>query len=714
MSAKSESGHRRLCLFLVVILAAVVALPSQGVEIAAGQATAYAGQTTSVPVRVNNSAGVSAFQLDLRYDPALLSETQVTPGPALAGNGWCFSSRLDAGRVQVLAYNDQALFLPPGEQELLRLSFRAGAAANGTQAVIEVRRALLSDAGGEEIACTTANGQVLIRRVARFAFDTVPSPQDGGPDQPVPFPVTVRALLPADQPATGYEQTCNLSDLSGALQPTQITFSDGVWAGPVTITADCRDDRLQVADGLGAVGESNPFDVVQHGILIAPRVTGVPQYSVTVPIVLRGAEGVAGIQFDLCYDPALLIFQSLALGPLLGEGWTARPSQPAPGTVRVIAYHTETQPLGAVSGVAVVLNFTVAIAAQHGATCPLVITNLILGDPQGDPMEVATFAGSFTAVRVSRFAFTEIPSPQHGDAYTPLPFTVTITTLDEADQVVDAFAGSATLSDVTGTLALSPGGGTTAWFSGGTFLGDLVISQPADTDRISCVHTLDPGATGQSNDFAVIGEADPTGDGETNVLDVVCDVSIALESYAATPAELAAADVNEDSQVDVCDVIITQNIALGIGGAPVTGAPRATAIPMRQPICLAPAATREGRLLAVPIHVDRAHGLAGFEFALDLPPGMTPVGLRAGRLLASREDWLLNCNLLAHRARVLCFQGGSQPLAGAGGCLVEVLERVEGGVAGMPSLRDPVVTGPHGEKLTCRLRASQPRRAGGH
>jgi Tol biopolymer transport system component len=431
----------------------------------------------------------------------------------------------------------------------------------------------------------------------------------------------------------------------------------------------------------------------------APDRQGVPGNPVTVPIMLDDATDVAGAQFDLVYDPAILTNAAAQKGALIAgdPDWLLAYNVIAPGRIRVLAYHNQAQPLGPGGGTIAECAFTVSASATRGQTSPLDIQNPVLSDEDGGSIPVVGIDGVFTVIAAHHFVFETIPSPQHGDAATPLPFTVTVWAKDENGNLASYYNDSAILSDLTATLDLDPGTSgiteATAPFVGGIYSGSAVVRQPIQVDRITAVDALDPTATGVSNDFAVIGEGDPTGDGQTNVLDVVRTVNIALGAMSVSEAERASADVNNDGYVDVLDVIRIQNMALGIEGV---GGEAITALRARQVGQMAGAVVAAGKppapgakKIGVPVLIDSAQGVAGFNFDLSYDSNaLSPVEVRAGALISGKADWLVNGNLAKDPLVVLCFSGQSRALSGKGGTLVEVIFAQSGGLG-----KDPVRLG---------------------
>jgi hypothetical protein len=62
---------------------------------------AQAGGTVEVPIQATGAPGIGAMQLDLVYDPAVLTPDTVTRGPVLGSNGLLEFNKDKAGRLML-------------------------------------------------------------------------------------------------------------------------------------------------------------------------------------------------------------------------------------------------------------------------------------------------------------------------------------------------------------------------------------------------------------------------------------------------------------------------------------------------------------------------------------------------------------------------------------------------------------------------------------
>lgn len=126
------------------------------------------------------------------------------------------------------------------------------------------------------------------------------------------------------------------------------------------------------------------------------NVTGAPGSRVEVPIILSSQGEVAAIEFVLAYGADLLTYQSVQAGQLIST-WAIDGNVVAPGKVRVIAYHPTLQPAPSGSGTVAVLTFQVANGATSGASCDLMLQNVVLSDANGVQLSgVNAVNGRFT------------------------------------------------------------------------------------------------------------------------------------------------------------------------------------------------------------------------------------------------------------------------------------------------------------------------------
>jgi len=139
-----------------------------------------------------------------------------------------------------------------------------------------------------------------------------------------------------------------------------------------------------------------------------PSTTAYAGDAFTLSVNVDDATGVAGFQFDLSYDGALMTFASPPRpGPLLsGLGWVVQANQINPNLLRVLGYSPTATPLAGGSGPLVALDFS---AAALGTT-PVALPSVLLGDTVGNPIPAIGVDGSVTVT---------CPGPQPAFSGTP-------------------------------------------------------------------------------------------------------------------------------------------------------------------------------------------------------------------------------------------------------------------------------------------------------
>ncbi|UCB43247.1 MAG: DUF11 domain-containing protein, partial [Dehalococcoidales bacterium] len=135
------------------------------------------------------------------------------------------------------------------------------------------------------------------------------------------------------------------------------------------------------------------------------------------------------------------------------------------------------------------------------------------GDITGDSNEFDITAGS-----LDHFVFDEISSPQVAG----VPFSITVTAVDEYGNTVTSYEGPASLSDLTGTI--SPV--TTTSFTLGVWSGDVTITTAYTDDVITAT---DGDVTGDSNEFDVI-----AGSHDHFIFDEISSPQVTGEPFSVT------------------------------------------------------------------------------------------------------------------------------------------------------------------------------------
>jgi hypothetical protein len=222
--------------------------------------------------------------------------------------------------------------------------------------------------------------------------------------------------------------------------------------------------------------------------------------------------------------------------------------------------------------------------------------------------------------------------------------------------------------------------GTVA-FLGGEWAGDIALY--ASEGRLGDVITAtDPliGAAGQSNPFNVTVKGSVNGDQVVNVLDVMKTVNIIL-GYITPPGwQYWAADLNNDGEVNVQDIILIINKIFSASGASGSSLGAASALAASSAQASAEPVVVDAEWGKSPagnpvmtITLSNAAGVAGAQVDVTYDTKRAKgVTARAGALIASDSDWSIYANDKSGKVRALAFSGSAQGLTAGKGSIVEL------------------------------------------
>lgn len=113
------------------------------------------GARIAVPISISEGGGVAAFQLDARFDTALLSLAGVRLGPdTAAAGGWILDHQvLEPGLVRILGYTFPSAGMTPGFKHVALMDFDVVAQEPIDGVPFPLSRCVLGDVGGGPIAC---------------------------------------------------------------------------------------------------------------------------------------------------------------------------------------------------------------------------------------------------------------------------------------------------------------------------------------------------------------------------------------------------------------------------------------------------------------------------------------------------------------------------------------------------------------------------------
>jgi hypothetical protein len=216
-------------------------------EICNGRAIGEPGTRVSVPITLNEGDGVAGFQVDLNYNPAVLTPVAVMLGAdtALAGGWSVVMAPVGPGVLRILGESNPPAGLGPGPKEMAWIEFDIAAAAPPGQSLLSETNCVLGDKDGSGILCRPcANpGVVIVRNASSFRFRPLPALVGVDLFDPLPFMAAVEALDSSGNIATGYGRTAMMTVAPGlcpadTLLPATLPFVSGL-GGPDTFRVFC-------------------------------------------------------------------------------------------------------------------------------------------------------------------------------------------------------------------------------------------------------------------------------------------------------------------------------------------------------------------------------------------------------------------------------------------------------------------------------------------
>jgi flagellin-like protein len=297
--------------------------------------------------------------------------------------------------------------------------------------------------------------------LASFALSTVNSPQTAG----TAFSITITAIDQFQNTVTSYAGPAQLSDLSGSLSPTAATFTAGVCSNlQVTITKTWQNDKIAVADsGSNMVGYSSQF-TVNPGALGSFTISSIDSTQTAGqaihPAVTITAYDVKGnLKTDYTGSAATIKDNTNSLtttGSFVGGVWS--------GTMTITTAST---------------NDAITITDASG-TSPITATST--------PFNV-------NAALLGKFTIGNIAATTAGTT-----FSVTVTAVDQYNNVIPGYTGSVILTDLSGASSLQQQG--TGVFNQGICTIQVYIKTAYQNDVITATDQ-NTGMHGTSNQFTV-------------------------------------------------------------------------------------------------------------------------------------------------------------------------------------------------------------------
>jgi len=408
----------------------------------------------------------------------------------------------------------------------------------------------VNDGAGHTGASNAFN--VVTSTVDYFDISSIGANQAAG----VGFPVTIRAMDANANVVTTENSTVNLSDESGSISPSQITFTAGTWTGTVTVETSGTGNVLTV-NGLGESSASNSFNVSHAGLdhfeiasVASPQTAGtgfnidllaldaygntVESFNSRVPISIS-AGGISPTTSGFFVQGALTqpvtinqANKDLAIAVDDGSGHSGSSNlfNVEPGSLnRFVLASVADQATGAPFAVTItaedangntVTDFTGGgntVDLSHsgaGAMTPLQSGDFIQGVWTGNVTISQTQTNDRILVQNSNgsevgqsglFNVTAITidhfniSPLSVDQQAGSAFPVTLTAQDADNNTVIGFNGTAILLDETGTNSQQ-----SVVFTSGTWTGNVMITKAMTGNSLTVTAQ---GKSGASNEFTV-------------------------------------------------------------------------------------------------------------------------------------------------------------------------------------------------------------------
>lgn len=116
-----------------------------------------------------------------------------------------------------------------------------------------------------------------------------------------------------------------------------------------------------------------------------------------IPITISSAQGVAGLQFKLRFDPAVLKASDdkvLVLGDIT-KGWSAKGNH-GEGWVMVVMFNPSLKPLDKDGGIIAYVTLKVNNSMENGRSSTLRLTDVVVADNKGNAMPSSAANGMFT------------------------------------------------------------------------------------------------------------------------------------------------------------------------------------------------------------------------------------------------------------------------------------------------------------------------------
>jgi hypothetical protein len=302
-----------------------------------GTASGASGTDVIVPLNLANQDAVGGIQLDIAFDPAVVSFTSAAIVPRVAS-----------------------------------MSIGASTPATGTL------RVLMYFGGGGNIAAGTG-------AVANLTFHLV------GTGSSALTPNAWELSDPTGHAIIGVTATAGEITVTGGSDPTGACCAP---SGTCAVTTQAGCVALSTWQGAATTCAPSPCPPPPAGETLSIGVaSGASGSDVAVPLSLHNTVAVGGLQFDILFDPAVVSFTSAAITSR-ATGMSIPTSNPAAGRLRLLMYSGEGSSIAAGDGA--VANLIFRIIGAQGSGCDLTPDAATLADPSGHALQLTAYAGHIT------------------------------------------------------------------------------------------------------------------------------------------------------------------------------------------------------------------------------------------------------------------------------------------------------------------------------
>jgi hypothetical protein len=313
--------------------------PQETATLSIGIGSGASGAEVTVPLSLHNTQAIGGIQLDVLFDPAVVSFAGAMITSRATGMS-IPTSIPSAGRLRVLMYFMDGDSISAGDGAVANLTFRViGAEGAGCDLIPDA--VVLSDLDAQELPATATAGHITVT---------------GGGDP------TGACCAPAG--------TCTLV--------TQPGCTAGIWRGASSTCSPNLCPPAQPADTLAAGSGSGPSGG-----------------QITIPIDLANHVAVRGIQAELRIDPAVLRFESGAAAPRVGSMVLAA-SSPTPSRVAVLLYYDDGNTLA--PGRGAVANLVFRIIGADGSRSSLTPTDILSADMNNQEIPTVGRVGEISVI----------------------------------------------------------------------------------------------------------------------------------------------------------------------------------------------------------------------------------------------------------------------------------------------------------------------------